>query len=100
MHTSMPTVSSTVDAYAPREIPLYRRTSPLIGLALVLTLTLTRGGIAQQPQHQHLGATPASPEQPAATDSQEQEQAPMRQHMQHMMRQMQDMMQHMRGMMG
>jgi len=80
---------------------MYRISNMIIGLALVLTLTLTRGGIAQQ-QHQqhHPGWTPASQEDPAATGPQEQEQAPMRQQMRHMMQQMQDMMQHMRGMMG
>jgi Spy/CpxP family protein refolding chaperone len=67
---------------------MYRSTGTLIGLTLVLTLTLTRGGMAQQPQHQHPGVPPASQEQPAATDTEEaegQEHAPMMQQMHGMM---------------
>jgi Spy/CpxP family protein refolding chaperone len=85
-----------------------RTSYPMIGLALVLTLALARGGIAQQQQHhpqQHSGGTSGAQAQPAATDAkvneedEEDEQAPMQQ-MQGMMGQLQDMMRQMRGMMG
>ena len=36
---------------------MYRSTGTLIGLTLVLTLTLTRGGMAQQPQHPEHGTS-------------------------------------------
>ena len=63
-----------------------RTSYPIIGLALVLTLALARGGIAQQhhPQ-QHSGGTSGAQAQPAVADTkgneedEEDELAPMQQ---------------------
>lgn len=83
-----------------------RTAYPMLGLVLLLTLILARGGGAQShsPQH-HPGGTPASQAPAATTDAKanevddEDEQAPMEQ-MQGMMEQMQDMMRQMQSMMG
>ena len=62
-----------------------RTACKIVALVFVLTLALAPAGMAQQRQQPHPGGPPGSQGQPAATDAEEQEQAPMMQQMPGMM---------------